>query len=188
MDVKYGCEAVSAINTKGKKSAWETWKVFDEVTTAFLALSSGVPSLSEEDFCQLERFVILLYDRTSPLTNIDETILDLSRKGRSMEAIPPTRAALLQPTKRAVYQGRHCWGKAMDRNLIMPSPKDWGWVDPPQWKPLWTTLPEVTKSCSELIRCGCKLERGCRGHYRCRKASLKCTALCKPCRGKYCDP
>ena len=123
---------------------WCALQLFDEVMTAFLALSSGVPSLSEEDFCQLERFVILLYDRTSPLTNIDETILDLSRKGRSMEAIPPTRAALLQHTKRAVYQGGHCWGKAMDRNLIMPSPKDWGWFDPPQWKPLWTTLPEVT--------------------------------------------
>ena len=84
-----GCDTVSAFNTKGKKSAWETWKVFDEVTTAFLALYSGVPSLRE-----LERIVFLLYDHTSPLTNIDEARLDLfTRKGRSMEAIPPTRAA-----------------------------------------------------------------------------------------------
>ena len=31
-----------------------------------------------------------------------------------MEGIPPTKAALLQHTKRAVYQGGLCWGKMYD--------------------------------------------------------------------------
>ena len=33
------------------------------------------------------------------------------RKGRALEAIPYTQAALLQHTKRAVYQAGHCWGQ-----------------------------------------------------------------------------
>ena len=43
-------------------------------------------------------------------------------------------------------------------------------------QPFWTTLPDVTKSCKELLRCGCK--RGCRGGCSCTRATLKCTALC----------
>ena len=39
----------------------------------------------------LERFSIQLYDRTSGLVNTDETRKQLfSRKGRAMNAIPPT--------------------------------------------------------------------------------------------------
>ena len=49
----------------------------------------------------LERFSIQLYDRTSGLVNIDETRKQLfSRKGRAMNAIPPTR--VVQHIKRAV--------------------------------------------------------------------------------------
>ena len=57
-----------------------------------------------------------------------------------MDAIPPTRAAIVQLAKRAVYQGGHCWGKAVQVSLDLPSPGDWGWTDPNSWKPLWTTL------------------------------------------------
>ena len=34
-----GCDTVSLFNTRGKKTAWETWKAFEEVTATFLALS-----------------------------------------------------------------------------------------------------------------------------------------------------
>ena len=44
------------------------------------------------------------------------------------------------------------------------------------WKPFWTILPDVTKSCQELVRCGCK--KGCQGRCSCTKAGLRCTALC----------
>ena len=30
-----------------------------------------------------------------------------------MDALPPSRAALIQHIKRAVYQGGHCWGKML---------------------------------------------------------------------------
>ena len=36
-----GCDTVSSFNTRGKKTAWDIWKLFEEVTPIFLALSTG---------------------------------------------------------------------------------------------------------------------------------------------------
>ena len=41
-----------------------------------------------------------------------------------MDAIPPTRAALMQHIRRAVYQGGHCWGKMLQATIGMPSAGD----------------------------------------------------------------
>ena len=72
-----------------------------------------------------------------------------------MDAIPPTAAALMQHTKRAVYQGGHVWGQAHVRNPELPSPDTCGWRKSATkgWEPLF--LPEAAASCSELLRCGC---------------------------------
>ncbi len=133
----------------------------------------------------LERFTILLYDRTSNLTDINEARLELfTKKGRTMETIPPTKAALVQHIQRAVYQGGHCWGNATEAAPEVPSPANWGWTEPPKWKPVWTTLPEAAVSSRELLRCGCK--KGCRGRCAWKKAALRCTALCQ-CGSEDCD-
>ena len=58
----------------------------------------------------IERFVTLLYDRTSSLRKVNEVRQELfSRKGRSLESIPPTQASLVQHVKRAVFQGGYIW-------------------------------------------------------------------------------
>ena len=44
------------------------------------------------------------------------------------------------------------------------------------WKPLWSTLSDVSITCSVLIRCRCNTV--CRGNCSCCKAALQCTALC----------
>ena len=67
-----GCDSVSSFSTKGKKTAWGSWKSYNEVTTTFLALSAGPDEVPNEDVAVLERFTILLYDRTSDLISIDE--------------------------------------------------------------------------------------------------------------------
>ena len=134
-----GCDTVSSFATKRKKTAWDTWKSYVEVTRTFLALSAGPDEGTNEDVAVLERFTILLYDRTSDLVCIDEARKHLfTKKGRAMDAIPPTRAALVQHIQRAVYQGGHCWGKAFQVSFDLPSPGNWGWTDPNNWKPLWT--------------------------------------------------
>ena len=47
-----------------------------------------------------------------------------------------------------------------------------------------TTMPEASTVSRELICCGCK--KGCTGRCKCKKAALKCTALCQ-CGGEHCD-
>ena len=141
--------------------------------------------ISDEHIAVLERFTILLYDRTSTVLSIDEAQQQLfTKKGRTMDAIPPTKAALVQHINRAVFQGGHCWGNMFKVATQLPSPGNWGWVDPLDWKPLWTTLPEACDASRELLHCGCK--KGCRGRCKCKKASVKCTALCQ-CGGENCE-
>ncbi len=158
---------------------------YNNVTSAFLSLSTGPLLIKDEDATVLERFTILLYDRTSNIVNIDEARRELfTKKGRAMDTLPPTKAALVQHIQRSVYQGGHCWGKMLQVRLDMPTPGNWGWVDPNNWKPLWTTLPEASVSSRELLCCGCK--KGCTaGRCKCKKAALNCTALCQ-CGGE-CD-
>ena len=68
-----GCDSVSSFATRGKKSACDTWRAIEEVTTTFLAFSTGPDQVSNEDVAMLEWFTILLYDRTSELMSIGET-------------------------------------------------------------------------------------------------------------------
>lgn len=163
---------------RGKRTAWETWKAYGEVTPAFCALASAPESI--DDWIQpLERFVILLYDRTSGLSNVNEARKQLfTKKSRTLENIPPTKAALIQHTRRAAYQAGHCWHQMMIADPVLPSPNDWGWkMGSNEWELFWTTQPEATKACRDLLRCSCK--KGCRGQCKCNKAALPCTALCQ---------
>ena len=73
----------------------------------------------------------------------------------------------------------HCLGQATAVAQKLSPPNDWAWAEPPNWKQLWTTLPESSTSSRELISCGCK--QGCRGQCKCNKAALKCTALFQCC-------
>ena len=61
-----GCDTVPFFGGKGKKTAWNTWKAYKEVTPAFCALAAKPsPQTIQEWLGLLERFVILLYDRSS---------------------------------------------------------------------------------------------------------------------------
>ena len=71
----------------------------------------------------------------------------------------------------------------LEKAAEIPSPSEWGWImSDTGWDVCWTTLPEATKACRQLLSCGCK--KGCRGQCKCRKAALQCTALCH-CGGQY---
>ena len=101
-----------------------------------------------------------------------------TKKGRELDQIPPTKAALVQYVRRAVYQAAYCWGQMLVSAPQMPSPSGWGWQSSNTggWEPMWTTLPEATAACQELLRCGCT--KGCGEHCKCLKAALRCSALC----------
>ncbi|CAH3107879.1 unnamed protein product, partial [Porites lobata] len=164
-----GCDTVSCFYGKSKKTALEAWKSFPEVTPVFIALSRAQTEIAEEWMSTLERFVVLLYDRTSSSSSVNEARKQLfTRKARNFDALPPTRDSLLEHVKRTAYQAGHIWGQALVPNPPIPSPQDWGWIlESGEWRPFWTTLSEITKSCQELVKCGCK--KGCRGGCGCQK-------------------
>ena len=90
---------------KVKKSAWQTWNVFDDVSETFTNLSQHPTLVCDLDLQTLERFVVLMYDRSSAATSVDEARLDLfARKQMPYNSIPPTRAALREHAKCAAYQ------------------------------------------------------------------------------------
>ena len=60
-----GCDTASAFLGHGKRTAWATWKAMPELTNTLLDLSSAPDDVPDDGMRVIERFVILMYDRTS---------------------------------------------------------------------------------------------------------------------------
>jgi hypothetical protein len=175
------CDTVSAFRGKGKRTAWQVWEIFDDATDTFFRLSQTPAVIDDQDMEFIEAFVVIMYDRTTTTFPVNKARLEmLARKQRQYDAIPPTRAALLEHTKREAYQGGNVWGQSLNFSQDLPSPEDWGWkigTEECYWTPNWTTLPAIAASCQELLKCGCK-KGSCSGRCKCYNAGLSCTALC----------
>ena len=167
---------------KGKKTAMMAWRAVPEVTPVFLKLSHKPSEITEDDITLLEKFIVVMYIRTCNTETVNEARKILfAPENRTIDNIPPTKDALIQHTKRAVYQAGFVWAQSLTNQQVLPSPLEWGWkLTNGGWVPLWTTLPASSESCNE--HCSCK--GGCRGGCKCWKANLPCTALCKC--GGYC--
>ncbi|KAJ8367592.1 hypothetical protein AAFF_G00314420 [Aldrovandia affinis] len=173
-----GCDVISAFRGKGKKSAWQTWDVCDEASGVFSKLSQYPPVVDDEDLKTLEKFVVMMYDRSSTAEGVDDARLDMfSRKQRPYEAIPPTRSALKQHVKRAAYQAGCIWSQSTVRQPETQTPANWGWTKKGDlWQIVWTELSPIAESCQQLTKCGCKSE--CCSRCKCYCFGLTCTALC----------
>ena len=138
-----GCDVVSGFRGKGKKSAWQTWNVCDEASGVFSKLSHYPPVVANEDLDILEKFVVMMYDRSSTAEDVDEARLDMfARKQRPYEAIPPTRSALKQHMKRASYQAACIWSQSTVCQPETQTPENWGWTKKGDlWQIVWTELP-----------------------------------------------
>ena len=104
--------------------------MYKEAEESFAVLSRAPPSVEEvhDHMSTIERFVVLMYDRTSSCESVNEARQELfAHKGRAIELIPPTSAALFQHVKRAVFQAAYVWGQALLRAPELPEPSDWGW-------------------------------------------------------------
>ena len=88
------------LSGKRKKTAYETWKVFPEATPVFLCLSSNPKTVSDEDLAVLERYVVLLYQKTSSECNINVARQVLFAQGsKTIGNITPTKDAFVQQIK-----------------------------------------------------------------------------------------
>ena len=72
-----GCDYVSQFLNIVEKTAWNRWGVYPDVTSAFLSLVSALKEVKEEHIQKLERYVVLLYDRTSNKQSLDKARRDL---------------------------------------------------------------------------------------------------------------
>ena len=153
----------------------------EEVSNPFATLSECPFAVKDSDLQALERFVVIMYDRPSDVTTVNEARLDLfARKQRQYDLIPPTQAAFKEPAKRAAYEAGYVWGQALERHPQLLSPSDWGWVKQEEWKVFWTPLPPIAESCWELTKCG--RTKACAGKCKCFRYGLSCTCLCSfPC-------
>ena len=68
-----GCDTVSSF--VGKTTAWNIWNVLPELTDVLLQLSSTPCDIPEDVIPIIERFVILLYDRTNTLRKLNNSFL-----------------------------------------------------------------------------------------------------------------
>ena len=80
-----GCDTVSSFNGCRKKTAWVVWAAFPEITDAFARLSLSSTIIDEGVLSLLERFVVLLYDRTGSSMSVNDarrsTMLHISNLG-----------------------------------------------------------------------------------------------------------
>ena len=129
------CETVSSFSINGKKTAWKTWGAHQGFSRTFTELSRA-PELVWDDNSEGVRAIT----STSSCINGTRQLL-FTCKGRQMQGLPPTKAALEQHIKRAVLQGGHDWGQAMIRDCVLQSPGLWVCTCPDKWEPLGTILP-----------------------------------------------
>ena len=63
-----GCDTVSFFGGRGKKTAWDVCVVFPEFIQVLRSLKTLPVKIDDACMSVIERFVVLLYDRTSSLT------------------------------------------------------------------------------------------------------------------------
>ena len=143
---------MSTFRGECKRAAWQTWYVYPEASEVLAKLSTSMypPVIGDEEKKVLERFAIIMYDRSSSATDIDSVRLYMfARKQKSYDTIPPTSAALDYHTKRAAYQAGSTWGQAITCQIEILSPSIWDWKPQDNSLPIvWTSLSPVC--CREL--------------------------------------
>eukprot|EP00794_Sanderia_malayensis_P021193 gene21193-23274_t len=123
-----GCDTVSSFAGKEKTSAWQCWKAYPGATETLQRLSDSPETISEGDLTQLQRFVILMYDRSSSRTDVNDCRRHLfTKKSRPIDVIPSTKDALHQHSLRAAYQAGYVWGQSCEKVQALPDPTFWGW-------------------------------------------------------------
>ena len=75
-----------------------------------------------------------------------------TKKGRSIDAIPPTAAALVH-TPREWHIGWICMGQSITPAPATPSPAEWGWKRSAtqSWDIIWTTLEDASKPTAHQV-------------------------------------
>lgn len=102
----------------------------------------------------------------------------------SMERLPPTREALKQHIKRAVYQSSGIWANSLENQIQSLDPEEWGWQlnNVGSLNPLWSTKTSASQDLHLQTKCKCK--KLCNSmRCSCKKNKVVCSLMCE-CDGK----
>ena len=174
-----GCDTVSFFAGCGKRTACEVWTAVPELTQVLVDLTTAPEQVDEDAAHTIERLVILLYDRTSTSTDVDKTRCKLFARKNNVQLTPPTSAALNSMSDEPCTAGRACLGpgSASCTSTAIPDRLGLHQDERPDIRRHWTTLPEASEVCRELVSCKC--QKGCTQKCKCKKANLECTQLCE---------
>ena len=107
-----GCDTVSFFNGRGKRTAWDVWGVFPKPTPVLRVLKASSKEITDDCMAVLERFVVLLYDRTSSLVKVNEVRQELfSKRSRNLDSIPLPEPHLSSMSKERFSKGGKCGAK-----------------------------------------------------------------------------
>ena len=120
-----GCDTTSGFNGRGKITCWDAWKSCPSLTDTLLNLSNQPETITEEQFQEVEKFVIVVYQKSCESTTCDEARRFLFTSGRAIDNIPQTCNALLQHLKREILRAGFCWTQLLQPNPNLPNPADW---------------------------------------------------------------
>ena len=141
-----GCDTVSSFATKGKSAAWNTWNSYEESTATFIRLSQTPTTLQPQDLEGIERFVVLSDVRSSSVLSVNEARRWLfTKKGKTVETIPPSQNALVQHILRVVYQTGFVGKTSLEKQQNLLDVKEWGWKCNEYshgYEPLWIQSPK----------------------------------------------
>ena len=114
----------------GKKTTWNAWATFPEVTDTVIAITQNPTSLKLDSLHmqRLERLTVLMYSKNCRSTSVNEARKLMFTVGLNpLESIAPTQHALFQHTKRALLIAAFIWKKSLSKISTIPNPGEWGW-------------------------------------------------------------
>lgn len=86
-----GCDTVSFFCGRGKRTAWEVWSVYPELTQQMNTINPSTHDIDDAFMSTIKRFVVLCYDRTSTLVSVNKLRQELfAKKSKLLDSIPPT--------------------------------------------------------------------------------------------------
>jgi hypothetical protein len=107
-----GCDTVSCFAGHGKRTAWAVWTALPALTQTLVDLSTAPIHVDEDHMHTIERFVILLYDRTSTSTDVNKARCKLPRRVMSSSyhrQVPPSSSTSDELCTRAGMSGGRLW-------------------------------------------------------------------------------
>ena len=75
-----GCDTVSFFGGKGKKTAWDVWNIYPALTNVLCRLRLMPEKVKDNSMAVIKRFVVLLYDRTSAIVEVNQARIFSQRR------------------------------------------------------------------------------------------------------------